>query len=75
LIRVGNPVDWDPFSDPPRISHDMPKMIKMIARLTGLSSISLDLLAPQDLVSASWALSPDHLLAAMQVKSFIYNTV
>ncbi len=58
LIRIGNPVNFDPISDPPRISHDMPKMIKMISRLTGLSSISLDLMAPQDLINASWALSP-----------------
>jgi hypothetical protein len=57
LIRIGNPVIFDPITDPPRITHDMPKMVQMLMRLSGVPTSSFDQLDPRDLVAASWAVT------------------
>lgn len=58
IIRIGNPVQFDPISNPPRISHDAGKMTAMMARLSGFPSSSFDFMEPQDWVSCAWALTP-----------------
>ena len=58
LIRVGNPVIFSPFADPPRIEHDMSKVVAMVARLANVPSSSLEALDPQELTSLAWAISP-----------------
>jgi|ERR1017187_6131952 hypothetical protein len=61
LIQCGNPVLFDPISDPPKVEFDMPKMVKMIARLAGISTISVQLMSSSDIVSVCWNLSPHFL--------------
>jgi len=58
IIRVGNPVLFDPISDPPRISHDAARMTAMMARLANIPTSSFDFMDPQDLVSCFWSLTP-----------------
>jgi hypothetical protein len=57
LIRVGNPVIFDPITDPPRITHDMPKMVQMLMRLSGVPTSSFDQLDTRDLTAAAWAVT------------------
>ena len=66
LLRVGNPVDFDPVSDPPKISHNMQRVQAMVARLANIPSGSIEKMAPQDLVACSWAITPFFLPAAGQ---------
>jgi hypothetical protein len=58
LIRIGNPVTFYPMIDPPRIEHDMPKMVQMIARLSGVPSSSIERIDPRDLIGIAWLVSP-----------------
>ncbi|HEY2210275.1 MAG TPA: phage tail assembly protein [Bradyrhizobium sp.] len=58
LIRVGNPVAFYPNADPVKIEHDMPKMVQMIARLSGVPSSSVERMNPRDLIGVAWVLSP-----------------
>ena len=57
LIKVGNPVQFDPVSDPPRIEHNMPRMVAMIARLANIPTGSVEKMDPRDLASCAWQLS------------------
>jgi Phage tail assembly chaperone proteins, E, or 41 or 14 len=58
LIRIGNPVIFDPITDPPRVTHDTSKMTVMMAKLSGIPASSLEFLNPQDWVACAWALTP-----------------
>jgi len=58
LIRIGNPVIFTPHVDPPRVEHDMARVIAMVAKLSGVPSTSLETLDPADLVGLAWAISP-----------------
>jgi hypothetical protein len=58
LIRVGNPVAFYPNAEPIKIEHDMPRMVQMIARLTGVPSSSIERMNPRDLIGVAWVLSP-----------------
>jgi hypothetical protein len=58
---VDSPVNFDPISDPPKISHNMPAMVKMIARLSGLSTVSIGLMDTSDLMNIAWTLTPHFL--------------
>jgi hypothetical protein len=58
LIRIGNPVIFYPHIEPPKVEHDMPKMVAMIARLSGVPTSSLDRLTTGDLLGIAWTLSP-----------------
>jgi hypothetical protein len=60
LIRIGNPVLFYPHADPPKIEHDMIKMVTMIARLSvpPIPTSSMDQLSTGDLVGIAWTLSP-----------------
>jgi tail assembly chaperone E/41/14-like protein len=58
LIRIGNPVIFTPYLDPPRIEHDMGKVVAMVAALSNTPSPSLAALDPADLIGLAWAISP-----------------
>lgn len=60
IVMVGNPVVFMPHADPPRVEHDYPKLIKMMARLSDppIPSTSLAEMDPQDLVGLAWTVSP-----------------
>lgn len=58
LIAVNNPVTFYPYEDPVRVEHDMPRMVKMLARLSGIPSSSIAMLEPDDLIGLAWAVSP-----------------
>jgi len=61
LLRVGNPVDFDPISDPPKISHNMQRVQAMVARLANIPSGSIEKMSTQDLVACAWAITPHFL--------------
>jgi Phage tail assembly chaperone proteins, E, or 41 or 14 len=58
IVRVGNPVIFDPISDPPQISHNQQRMLNMVARLANVPSGSLEKMPPQDWVAVCWAVTP-----------------
>lgn len=66
LLRVGNPVEFDPVSDPPKISHNMQRVQIMIARLANIPSGSIEKMAPHDMVACAWAITPHFLPAPGQ---------
>jgi hypothetical protein len=57
LIRVGNPVIAYPETDPIRIDHDLPKVIAMVARITGAPTSSLERMASTDITKWAWMLT------------------
>lgn len=57
LIRIGNPVIFDPITDPPRIVHDWSKMPSMLMRLSGVPTSSFEQVDPRDLTAAAWAIT------------------
>lgn len=61
IIRIGNPVEFDPISEPPKISHHAHRMTAMMARLANIPLSSIDFMDPQDWVSCAWALSPNFM--------------
>ena len=55
LLAVGNPVNWDPFSDPPKITFDFAKVVKMLSRLSGgVSEAMIARMSPNDLTDVAW---------------------
>lgn len=58
ILAAGNPVIFDPGSNPPRITHDSQKMGEMLFRLTGLIPAELERMEPDDLVSLFWFITP-----------------
>ena len=58
IISLGNPVEFDAFSDPPKVTHDWSRMSAMMARLSGAPASSFRHMDPNDLVTCAWALSP-----------------
>ncbi len=60
LLAVGNPVIFSPHIDPPRIEHDLAKVLQMVARISqpSIPSTSLAELDPQDIVGLAWHISP-----------------
>lgn len=58
LIRIGNPVLFYPHAEPVKIEHDMPKMVTMISRLSGIPVGSLERLSTEDLLGLAWSISP-----------------
>jgi hypothetical protein len=57
-IRVGNPVDFIPFTNPPSVRFNMPILQAMIAHLARIPSGSIEKMAPNDLISCGWILAP-----------------
>lgn len=58
LILIGNPVIFDPISDPPKVTHDERRMSAMFARLAGIPPSSISLMSPRDWVTCAWGLTP-----------------
>ncbi|GAC1040823.1 phage tail assembly protein [Rhizobium sp. No.120] len=58
VIAVGNPVQFDPISDPPRVLIDDKRMAAMISRLADVPPSSVAKLKPKDLISLGWFLTP-----------------
>jgi hypothetical protein len=58
LLRIGNPVKFSPFSDPPQIEHDYAKVVAMVARLANVPSSSLERLETDDLTALAWVITP-----------------
>jgi Phage tail assembly chaperone proteins, E, or 41 or 14 len=58
ILEVGNPVIFDPISDPPKITHDAIKMNVMLSRLAGVPPSSILHLDPRDWVACAWGISP-----------------
>lgn len=67
IARVGNPVEFDPISDPPKISHHQQRMMAMVARLSNIPTGSLEKMAPQDWVACCWAVTPRFLPGLGQI--------
>lgn len=58
LVRIGNPVIFDPISDPPQIRHDYSKVVQWLVALSGVPSSSITQLPPSDLTKAAWDITP-----------------
>lgn len=58
LIAVGNPVKFSPFTKPPTVEHDYPRIVEMAARLANVPSSSIAKLDPDELIMLAWAISP-----------------
>jgi len=57
-IRIGNPVDFYPMTDPPIVRFNMPLVQAMVARLANIPSGSIEKMASNDLMSCAWKLVP-----------------
>eukprot|EP01037_Dinobryon_pediforme_P017837 gene17837-18065_t len=57
IMAIGNPVEFDPISDPPRIKIDDTRMGNMIARLANVPPSSLRSMVPKDMINLGWILS------------------
>ncbi|MFS8051582.1 phage tail assembly protein [Rhizobium sp. BR 317] len=57
VIAVGNPVQFDPISDPPRVLVDDKRMATMISRLAAVPPSTVAQLKPKDLISLGWQLT------------------
>ncbi|MGY3278125.1 phage tail assembly protein [Bradyrhizobium sp. S3.7.6] len=58
LLRVGNPVKFSPYTDPPQVDHDYGKVLAMVARLANVPSSSLERLDTDDLSALAWTITP-----------------
>lgn len=58
ILRIGNPVIFDPISDPPRLQFDERKMMNMLAVLAGVPPSTIAMLDPRDWISCAWGISP-----------------
>lgn len=57
LVRVGNPVKFNPYVSPPSVEHDFTKLVAMVARLANVPSSSLEALDPEELTALAWELT------------------
>lgn len=58
LAVGGSPVEFDPVSSPPRITHPPHYMTAMIARLGGIPTGSVAKMDARDWTACAWAISP-----------------
>jgi hypothetical protein len=58
LLSVGNPVIFDPISEPPKIIHDERRMNAMMSLLAGVPPSSIAQMSPRDWVTCAWGLTP-----------------
>src|ERR1700722_9599225 len=54
IIQIGNPVMFDPISDPPRVEHHAQRMTAMMARLSNVPASSLAKLETEDWIACAW---------------------
>ena len=58
IIACGNPVEFNPLSDPPTIRIRDREMGAMISRLANISPVAVGRMETKDLINAGWLLSP-----------------
>jgi hypothetical protein len=58
LLNVGNPVVFDPISDPPKVVHDERRMNAMLSLLAGVPPSSVLMLTPRDWITCAWGITP-----------------
>jgi hypothetical protein len=58
LLSIGNPVIFDPISDPPKVTHDERKMTQMMSALAAVPPSSIQQLTPRDWITCAWGLTP-----------------
>ena len=58
MVEAGNPVDFDPISQPPKVSIDPRKMAAMISRLSALPPSVVGRMAPKDMINIGWVVAP-----------------
>ena len=58
LLAVGNPVIFDPISEPPKILHDEKRMNAMMSMLAAVPPSSIATMHPRDWVTCAWGLTP-----------------
>jgi hypothetical protein len=58
IAVVRNPVIFTPSVFPPEVRHDLPRVVSIAARLSGVPSSSLGKILPHELVALAWAISP-----------------
>ena len=58
LLSIGNPVIFDPISDPPKIMHDEKRMNAMLSQLAGVPPSSIANLSTRDFITCAWGVTP-----------------
>jgi Phage tail assembly chaperone proteins, E, or 41 or 14 len=58
MMDCGNPVNFDPISDPPKITFDNRSMALMMSRLSGVPTSSIGQLQTRDFTGICWNLAP-----------------
>jgi hypothetical protein len=58
IAVVRNPVIFTPSIYPPEVRHDLPRVVSLVARLSKVPSSSLGKMAPLELATLAWAISP-----------------
>lgn len=58
LIAVGNPVEFNPISDPPTLRIKDKEMAAMVARVSNIAQPFLGKITPKDLINLGWVLAP-----------------
>jgi hypothetical protein len=58
LLNVGNPVVFDPISDPPKVMHDERRMNAMLSLLANVPPSSILALSPRDWITCAWGITP-----------------
>lgn len=58
ILSVGNPVIFNPMTDPPTVTHDERKLVGMISALAGIPPSSVLAMDSVDLVSCAWGITP-----------------
>lgn len=58
IIACGNPVEFNPLSDPPTIRIRDREMGAMISRVANVSPVAIGRMVPKDLINAGWLLAP-----------------
>jgi hypothetical protein len=58
LLSIGNPVIFDPISDPPKIMHDEKRMNAMLSALAGVPPSSIASLTTRDFITCAWGVTP-----------------
>jgi hypothetical protein len=58
LLSIGNPVIFDPISDPPKIMHDEKRMNQMLSALAGVPPSAIANLTTRDFITCAWGVTP-----------------
>ena len=58
IAIVRNPVIFTPSIFPPEVRHDLPRVVALVARLSGVPSSSLGKMSSLELTALAWSISP-----------------